>query len=355
MHEIIGNFHLHTRCSDGAGSHQEVAHAAAQAGLDVIFYTDHNMWLPNKEGWYTDPQTGSRVLRLMGEEVHDEDRSPQANHYLCLGTDRTMIEYARQPQALIDAVKHHGGVGFIAHPVERAAPLFDEPDLPWVTWEAKGFTGIEVWNYMSEFKAYLLSKPVAVSAAYFPSLFISGPFPESLALWDKLLATGQKVAAIGGADAHANVYSLGPFKRLVFPYAYLFGAVNTHLLLEAPLYDELAPAKAQVLEALQAGHAFVAYDLAGDSRGFRFTASHRGVSVYMGDGIRLAGPVNLHATSPLSADLRLLQDGREIVRTHGKELDYTTDTLGIFRVEAYRRYRIRRRGWIFSNPIYVFE
>jgi hypothetical protein len=355
MHEIIGNFHLHTHCSDGASSHREVAYAAAQAGLDVIFYTDHNTWPPDKEAWYTDPQTGNRVLGLMGEEIHDEDRLPEANHYLCLGTGRSMLDYAQQPQALIDAVKHGGGVGFIAHPIERAAPLFNEPELPWLAWEVRDFTGIEVWNYMSEFKAHLSSKPVAILAAFFPSMFINGPFPDTLALWDKLLATGQKVVAIGGADAHANVYSLGPLKRPLFPYSYLFRAVNTHLLLEAPLYDELASAKAQVLQALQAGHAFVAYDLAGDSRGFRFTATHPGVSVSMGDGIRLTGSVNLRATSPSPADLRLLKDGREIVRTRGREIEYTTDEPGIFRVEAYRRYRTRRRGWIFSNPIYVLE
>jgi hypothetical protein len=73
------------------------------------------------EGWYTHPETGWKVLLLMGEEVHDVDRSPQANHYLCLGVDRELRGYAARPQALIDAVDQNGGVGFIAHPIERAA------------------------------------------------------------------------------------------------------------------------------------------------------------------------------------------------------------------------------------------
>jgi hypothetical protein len=161
------------------------------------------------------------------------------------------------------------------------------------------------------------------------------------------------VVAIGGADAHANVYSLGPLKRAVFPYDYLFRAVNTHLLLTSPLSTDLVSAKAQVLDALQAGHAFVAYDLAGNSRGFRFTASGGGGPASMGDEIRLEGPVSLHVTSPLLADLRLMRDGQEVLRARGRELTYEVRQPGVYRVEAYRRFRLKRRGWVFTNPIYV--
>jgi hypothetical protein len=288
----------------------------------------------------------------MGEEVHDEERSPQANHYLCLGADREVRGYAARPQALIDAVNQNGGVGFIAHPIERAAPLYDEPEIPWVDWDVDGFTGVELWNYMSEFKGYLSSKPVAVLAAFVPSLFITGPLPETLALWDGLLSN-KRVVAIGGADAHANVYSLGPLKRAVFPYEYLFRAVNTHLLLDAPLSTDFASARAQVIDALRAGHAFVAYDLAGSSRGFRFTATSQRESVSMGDEIHLRGPVSLHVTSPLPANLRLLRDGQEVVVARGRNLNFEAKEPGVFRVEAYRRFRLKRRGWVFSNPIYV--
>lgn len=354
IHELVGNLHLHTQHSDGTGTHQEIAWAAAQAGLDLIICTDHNRWVPGKEGWYTHPETGQEVLLLMGEEVHDTTRSPQANHYLCLGVDREMGEYAARPQALIDAVRQNGGVGFIAHPLERSAPLYDEPELPWVDWEVSGYTGIELWNYMSEFKSYLSSRPMAVLAAFFPSLFISGPLKETLALWDKLLSKGQEVVAIGGADAHANVYSLGPLRRAVFPYQYLFRAVNTHLLLDAAaLSQDLAAAKVQVLNALRGGRAFVAYDLAGDSRGFRFMASNGERNVVMGGEIHLGEPITLHVTSPLKADLRLLKDGQQVAHSRGLELTHQTTAPGVYRVEAYRPYRLKHRAWVFSNPIYV--
>lgn len=353
LFEIAGNFHVHTDHSDGTASHRQVALFAAQAGLDVIMCTDHNLWGPDKEGWYAHPATGSQVLLLRGEEVHDEERCPQANHYLCLGANRELRQYAAQPQALINAVSRHGGLGFIAHPIERAAPLFDEPEIPWLDWEVSGFTGIELWNYMSEFKGHLSGKPAAVLAALLPALFITGPLPETLALWDRFLGSGQRVVAIGGADAHANVYTLGPLKRTVFPYTYLFRAVNTHLLLDAPLSSEVALAKSQVLDALRAGHAFVAYDLAGASRGFRFTALGPEESASMGDEIPLKGQVTLRVTSPLPAELRLQKDGREVARARGQELAFEVTQPGVFRAEAYRHYRFKRRGWMFSNPIYV--
>ncbi|MEJ2558379.1 MAG: CehA/McbA family metallohydrolase [Anaerolineae bacterium] len=351
--EIIGNFHMHTHYSDGVGTHQDLAMAAAQAGLDVIVVTDHNVWVEGKEGWYAHAETGKEVLLLMGEEVHDEERSPRVNHYLCLGVEREVCQYGSRPQELINAVKQYGGLGFIAHPIERAAPLFDEPEIPWVDWDVMGFIGIELWNYMSEFKSLLSTKPAAVFAAFFPSLLITGPFRETLALWDKLLRNGAKVVAIGAADAHANVYSLGPLKRPVFPYDYLFRAVNTHLLLDEPLSRDATAAKAQVLDALQAGHVFVAYDLAGDARGFRFTATSSRETVSMGDEMHPNGPLTLEVTSPLAADMRLLKDGREVARARGHGLAYATNEPGVFRVEAYRRYRIKPRGWVFSNPIYI--
>jgi hypothetical protein len=286
--------------------------------------------------------------------VHDPSQSPERNHLLCLGADRSLSHYAPEPQALVTAVTRHGGIGFIAHPIERAAPLYNEPALPWTHWDVSGFAGIELWNYMSEFKAHLWSKSAAIFAAFFPGMVISGPFPEALALWDNLLRDGRKIVAIGNADAHANVYRLGPLQRAVFAYEHLFKAVNTHLLLSAPLSTDVASAKAQVLNALWAGHAFVAYDLIGSSKGFRFTATTGRHSAWMGDEIHLdGGPISLHVTSPLTATLRLLKDGRLVAKKRGKELTFQANTAGVYRVEAYRSYWFKLRGWIFANPIYV--
>ena len=73
----------------------------------------------------------------------------------------------------------------------------------------------------------------------------------------------------------------------------------------------------------------------------------------MGGELSLAGDVTLEVVSPLPAHLRLVRQGRIVAEQHGRALRYTTSTPGAYRVEAYRRHLLRRRGWVFTNPIYV--
>ncbi len=61
----------------------------------------------------------------------------------------------------------------------------------------------------------------------------------------------------------------------------------------------------------------------------------------------------LRVASPLPADLRLFENGQEVAAVHGRELTYEVTQPGVYRVEAYRRFRLKRRGWVFTNPIYV--
>src|SRR5688572_16609016 len=52
MHEIVVNLHMHTRYSDGSGTHKDIAQAAIQAGLDAVIVTDHNVLVQGLEGYY---------------------------------------------------------------------------------------------------------------------------------------------------------------------------------------------------------------------------------------------------------------------------------------------------------------
>jgi predicted metal-dependent phosphoesterase TrpH len=50
MHEIVVNLHMHTRYSDGTGTHKDIAHAAIKCGLDAVIVTDHNVLVQGVEG-----------------------------------------------------------------------------------------------------------------------------------------------------------------------------------------------------------------------------------------------------------------------------------------------------------------
>lgn len=350
MYEYTANFHQHTTASDGVATHNQVVQAGIEAGLNVMIFTDHNVYVPGEEGWH------KNTLALMGIEVNDIRQIPEHSHYLCLGVDRDLDHLAGEPQALINAVNACGGVGFIAHPFERPAPLFGEAEIPWQHWQVTGYTGFEIWNYMSEFKSHLTSKPRAMWAALEPDRFISGPFPETLARWDELTAAGQKVVAIGGADVHGLTYTMGPISRVLFPYEYLFRAVRTHLLTREPLSRDVPTAKRQVLDCLRSGHCFVANDLPSGSTGFRFEARTATGPVGMqGDEVSLgsAGSLELSVTVPARAEIQLVRDGQELVRRRAESLSYQISRPGAYRVACYRAHKARWLGWIFSNPIYV--
>jgi len=346
-HEYVGNIHLHTVLSDGSGSMEQVVAEARDAGLDFVIPTDHNVFAPEGEGWY------GGVLLLIGEEVNDTERNPEGSHYLALGIREDVASLAGDVQAVIEAVRNQGGLGFLAHPCERPAPLIGMGTYSWLDWPVEGYTGISIWNYMSEFKSYLTSVPRALLAVFFPSLFIRGPFPETLALWDSLLRD-RPVPAIGASDAHATRYRLGPLSAVVFPYKYVFRCVNMHVLLEAPLSGDLEADGQMIYDALGSGHGFVAYDLLGDARGFRFEArATDGRMAIMGDEFPSQGPVSLEVTVPQGGLIRLLRDGQEVARSRGTRLAVETQEPGVYRVEVYRRRWFRQRGWIFSNPIYL--
>jgi len=352
-HEYIGNMHMHTPYSDGEKYHVDVARAAISTGLDFIIVTDHNVWVQGVEGYY-DLGLDKRVLLLVGEEVHDTRRDPQANHLLVYGAERELACYAPNPQALINEVQASEGICFLAHPIEHPAPNFDEDVLSWLNWEVEGYTGLELWNYMSEFKAHLTSRAQAIRVAFNPDQYISGPFPETLALWDRLLREGKKVKIIGGADAHGTRYSMGPLSRELFPYDYLFRCINTHILTPRPLNGDFDHDRLQILYALRDGHCWVGYDLIGSTKGFRFSAQGHNTSVIMGGQARLGHGVTLQIASPQIAHIRLIKDGEIVAEeTENPYKTFIARYPGIYRVEVHKHYKGKKRGWIFSNPITI--
>jgi len=352
MHEYIVNLHMHTPYSDGRGTHKEIAQAAIKTGLDVVIVTDHNVWVNGLEGYYQ--EDGKQVLLLVGEEVHDRTRVPQKNHLLIFGADRELSQRAKEPQHLIDGVQEAGGLAFIAHPIDPPAESFGQEDLSWVDWDVRGYTGIELWNAMSEFKSLLTNKFSAIFYAFNPAAVAHGPFKTALQLWDELLSKGKKVVAIGGSDAHAMIGRLGPIQKILFPYEFHFQAVNTHIQTTKPFSGDPIGDKQLVLEALKHGRVFIGYDLPASTRGFNFRAQGLNAQAAMGEEISATNGVTLQIRLPFRTACLLLKDG-DIMKSwdDSDSCTYITTDPGIYRVEVYLEFRGKRRGWIFSNPIYV--
>lgn len=352
MYEVVGNLHMHTPYSDGYGSHEDIARAALDAGLDFVFVTDHNVLIQGIDGYRY--MGDRRLLLLTGEEIHDTARTPQHNHLLVYEARKELSQFAHDPQELLNAVGEAGGIAYLAHPFEDPAPLIGEADLGWVDWELDGFHGLEIWNLMSEFKARLKTRLHALNYAFRPERIGEGARLEALQRWDALLAAGKRVAAIGGADAHALPVSMGPIKRIIFPYRFLFSAVNTHLLIPQPLSGDLETDRRLLGDSLRIGRSFVGYDLPAPTRGFRFHASGHNHAAAMGEQIPLGLGVTLQARLPRRAEVRLIRHGEVLQRWDNAEtILFQARQPGAYRLEASLEIRGKKCGWIYSNPIYV--
>jgi hypothetical protein len=352
MHEIVVNLHMHTVYSDGTGTHKDIAQAAIKAGLDAVIVTDHNVLVQGVEGYYRVGR--KRVLLLVGQEVHDQDRDPQKNHLLVFNTHRDMATLADDPQALINGVNDAGGLSFIAHPRDPAAPAFNEGDISWEAWDVQGYTGIELWNGLSELKTVLHTKLHGAFYAFFPRFIAHQPILETLQRWDDLLIDGRRVVAIGGSDAHALNMHMGPVHRVIFPYEFHFRTVNTHVFIPNPLTGDVPTDRKMIYEALAVGRCFVGYDLPASTRGFTFKGRGLEHSVIMGDEIPAKRGVTLQAHLPTPAEIRLIKDGTVIgIWKDSQACAFSATERGAYRVEVWRNYLGIKRGWIFSNPIYV--
>jgi hypothetical protein len=352
MTEIILNLHIHTNYSDGSLPHKEVAKAAMRCGLDAILITDHNIRPEGLDGYYHEGD--QKVLVMIGEEIHNQDRQPQKNHLLVFGAGRDLASYGNDPQRLIDQVNQAGGICFLAHPYDPALPAFGEDNISWENWNIKGYQGIELWNGFSELKVRAHNKWHTIFLVFFPKLIAHQPPQETLKIWNELLATGQRVTAVGGSDSHAGHYHYGFLHKTIFPYEFHFSAINTHVILESPLKGDAEKDSRAILEALERGCCFVANDMVARSHGFQFYGKVDNQSIPMGSETKLKTDTDLSIHLPQKCECRLLKDGQVIqVWKNKTEIEYRVNSQGVYRIECYRNYLGKKRGWIFSNPIYI--
>jgi hypothetical protein len=340
--------HCHSTHSDGTGTVPEIAAAAQTAGLDYLLLTDHDTLAAadlGEEGWY-----GSTLL-LAGFEV-----SPwRQNHYLAFGL-RTPIDHRHMsPRQIVERVNAEGGFGFLAHPFSKGSERFKRggEGMPWRDLDAEGYTGIELWSFVTDSAERVNSVRELLSFIAAPSRFLDHPPQRNLDEWDRLCAR-RRCVALGGVDAHqVGIRVRGRVPLRLMAYKRSFRHLRTHLLVDEPLRHELDADRAAVFGALQAGHAFLAVGSVAPARGFRFWAEGSdGTALTMGDEAP-AGEWTLRVHLPAAARVRLMRDGAEVATADGTTLEHRAGGSGVYRIEAYRESRGRERTWVLSNPIYL--
>ena len=113
---VRGAIHVHTRRSDGSGTPEQVAAAAAKAGLQFVVLTDHGDGTrePARPAYY------SGVLVVDALEVSAEE-----GHVVALGLPKTPYPLGGEVRDIVEDVARMGAMSVAAHPgsVEAAVAL----------------------------------------------------------------------------------------------------------------------------------------------------------------------------------------------------------------------------------------
>ncbi|QGT99126.1 hypothetical protein SYNTR_0533 [Candidatus Syntrophocurvum alkaliphilum] len=347
MFEYQGNIHIHSKYSDGEGTIKEIAKAANNASLDFIVITDHfNLdGLKNNQEGYV-----NHVLVLVGMECNDT-----ANHYLALNIDKVIPNNVDKPQKVIDEVNAQKGIGIIAHPIEKGSHLYENnKTYEWKDWNVNNFQGIEVWNYLSQWRDGINNIFKAIYLYFYPHAALKGPYKEIMKIYDEFQKKGSEVCLYGGSDAHGTTVKIGPVKLTISDYEFSFKCINTHILTTKKLRRNLAEDKLLIYEALKNGSSWISYDYFKNSSGFRFKLNALEKTWYMGEKAKYEKNMYITVKTPYKAKVNILKDGEIVHVSKGKKHIYNNITPGTYRVECYHKHLLGYRPWIYSNSIRVY-
>ena len=351
---VRGAYHIHTTRSDGSGTPDDVAAAAARAGLQFVILTDHGDGTRPPDP----PSYRSGVLTIDAVELNTA-----GGHYAALGLPAAPYPLAGTAHDVIEDVRRLGGFGIAAHP---GSP---RPSLRWTAWDA-AFDGLEWINGDSEWR----DEPrLPIARALLTYLFRA---PESMARlldrpadvlerWDALTAA-RRVIAIAGIDAHAWLgygQSTDPDRQsewhLRMPgYEATFRTFSNHVVIAEPLSGNAVADSAVLLEALRRGQLYSVIDALAAPGGLTFSAASGSRQASLGDDLPIDGDVLVRAsvTAPPQTTLVLFKNGERVheVTDAALEMNGGRDP-AVYRVEAYVR---NGPGgppvpWIVSNPIYA--
>jgi hypothetical protein len=348
---VRGAMHVHTTNSDGSGTPDAVAAAAARAGLKFLILTDHGdaTRLPDA------PRYRSGVLTIDAVEV-----STSGGHVIALDLPRAPYPLRGEPGDVLEDLQRLGAMAIVAHPTSLKADLaWHDPGRP--------ADGIEWLNGDSEWRDERVISLLRILVTYGfrapESLALILDRPDSaLALWDRM-SRSHSVVGVGGSDAHAKIGGDldhgGPAAIHLPSYEQVFRTFSLGvpgLVLSGHAADDAR----LVIAALRAGHVFTAIDAFASPARVEFRAAGEGIAAQAGDRIAAGVPLMLHAevdAPGMTPTLTLYRDGRAITSVTAARLDHPVDGApAVYRVEA--TLPVRRGGgplapWLVSNPIYV--
>jgi len=347
-----GVMHVHTRRSDGTGTIDDVAAAAARAGLKFVIVTDHGDGARRPEP----PAYRQGVLVIDALEISTDD-----GHVIALGIDRSPFPLGGEGRDVIEDIARLGGMAIVAHPGSK------KPDLQWLDWAAP-FDGLEWLNGDSEWRdetrmtllRSLLTYPLRPVETL--GQLLDRP-DDVLQRWDELVQR-RRVVAVAGSDAHARLalrsapdpYDGSAALRLP-GYERLFDTFSI-VIPQLRLTGDAGEDAGRVSDELRHGHVFTAIDALATPAAVTFTATSGSRQVSGGDVLPLEGPVSVRVASnaPGGSTITLFKDGAPIATSTQAALEFSAAAApAVYRAEIGLRHAPGAPPvpWIVTNPIYV--
>jgi hypothetical protein len=246
----FGAYHIHTSRSDGSGSIDDVARAAAEAGLQFVILADHGTAATPPEP----PSYRHGVLVIDAVEVSTTD-----GHVVALGLrDASPYPLGGEGRDVIEDVHRMGGWTVAAHPDSQKADL---------RWRGPATDGIEWINADSEWRDDGTQRKIQAAMHYVirPASAITSLFSRPRATfrrWDQW-AQQRQVVGLAAVDAHARIgideQSEPRVARTILArpsYADMFRTLVQAVWLSRPLTGDAAADADHILSALRAARTY---------------------------------------------------------------------------------------------------
>ena len=345
---IAGAFHVHTSRSDGSGTPEDVAAAAARAGLRFVVLTDHGDATRQPDP----PVYRDGVLVIDAVEV-----GTLGGHVVALGLrGASPYPLAGESHDVIEDIHRLGGRAIASH---ADSP---KPELRWRD-DVGRYDGIEWLNADSEWRDESALRLLATGLRMFfrgpesiASLFAR---PEaSLLRWDRA-QRDRRVFSVAAVDAHARIGHddengrPARFALRTPGYAQMFGALAQVVMLDEPPGTDAARDAAAVIEALATGRSYSVVRGIGYPGVFEFFAEQNGRRVPMGGELEPNERAIFEVRVPdvPGAGLGFVGGEEVLALGRGHLIVQRPVTAPAYRVEVY--IPGRPVPWIISNPIFT--
>jgi hypothetical protein len=358
---LSGVFSVHTeRSHDARGTREQVAAAAAAAGLDFVVIGDHppDDRRPDWELW------GPKFLEGVLIDGGVEFRGPDAGKVLAMGVDSTFKQWEGGLGSFLAFLDRPEATSIVVH---GRGPRESER---WVHRRIGGIQGWEVLDLSESFRSRLrgpwslyhlltslVGYPLGLADEALLHAMREGFETPAVAAYDSL-RLGGPLTATAGLNVHPKL-GLGPV--LIPSYGPFFRTLVSHLAVAEPLPSDAVWAQSVITEGFRQGELFISLGDHQAARGFRMMAvlgegsvAHMGADVPIRSGFFLRG--GFEEDPGRKVVYRILRNGREVEWVMGPELEWEPARAGLYRVEVYsygaRRGNVffRLKPWIFANP-----